>query len=154
MNENANDIKDIPQLANTREDRFALHVVTNPGDSNAEHARAAGVPEGSARQRGYEMANRPEIQAKIEALREKIGDINKIDIEALVKNTLVDQTMNASSDRDKQNAAHLLGKTKGMFRDVVDTTTHTPDDELLDRIEKEFGLEARKKAEAELGLNE
>lgn len=136
------------------EKRFALHVVTHPEDSAAEAARQAGAPDHSARQRAYELNQRPAVQQAIQALKEKIGSMDKIDVEELVNHSLVDILTNEETHaRDKLNAAQLLGKTKAMFTDKVEQTTKDmTDEELLNEIEKVYGKEARNKAAKDLGL--
>jgi len=135
-----------------KEQKFVLHAVTNPDASAAESARQAGVAPASARNRGYEMKNTPQIQQAIAELSAKIGDVGDIDIKGLVNSTLINQVMNAKADRDKQTAAIALGKTQAMFTDVVETTAKDYDDKaLLDDIEHRFGKEAREIAAQELG---
>lgn len=150
--EKAQDITDMIPEFSARERRFVLHAVTNPDASNAEHARAAGCPANSSRQRGYELSNRPEVQMAIEALRERIGDSAKIDVNRLVDDILITEALTADNSRDRREAAHLLGKTLGKFRDVVDQTNRAPDDDLIDKIRQEFGDDAADKARAELGI--
>lgn len=131
----------------TRERTFALAVVS--GENRADAARKAGVPDGSASQRGYEMGNDPEIQRLIDEVSKFKTD--QID-DNWIKSGLLKEAVQADTSRDRREALHLLGKTKGLFKDVIEQTTHdVTDDELIERIRSEFGNEAADKAIIELG---
>ena len=129
-----------------KEQTFALTVVN--GETNSEAARQAGCPDRSAGARGYEMSNDPAIQRAIEEA-EKYAQIPLT--EDFIKHSLMKEAVTAASSRDRQSALGLLGKTKGMFRDVLDTHTHQSNDDFLEMIEKEWGKDWRDKMESELG---
>ena len=59
--------------------------------------------------------------------------------------------LTADAPRDRINAAVNLGKTEGMFKDVIETRDITrPEGDFLDEVEREFGKEARENAERKL----
>jgi len=129
---------------------FALHSMIKP-DNNSESARAAGYEGNRADQRGYELANDSQVQILMEKLKKEIGDTNNINIKELVTQTLVNEVLTADAPRDRINAAVNLGKTEGMFKDVIETRDITrPEGDFLDEVEREFGKEARENAERKL----
>ena len=126
-------------------------TLTNP-DNNAQAARDAGYEGEHANQAGHELANDSEVQLIISKIEAEIGDINDIDIENLVKQTLLKEMLTAEASRDRINAAEKLGKTKGMFRDVIEQPDTRTNAQMLDDIEEKFGEVARKRAEKMLGI--
>ena len=57
----------------------------------------------------------------------------------------------ADTSRNRREALHLLGKTKGLFKDVIEQTTHdVTDDGLLSVYDRSWN-EAADKAIIELG---
>lgn len=154
MIENAIDIKDITESLPERDRLFVLNTVKYPQNSATENAKLAGAPEASAGQRANEMKKKPEVQKAIDELKEKVGSVDDIDVKDFVKTTLFNEAVNADNSRDKREAAHLLGKTEGMFRDVVEKKDNEDTSSLLDRIEKQLGKEARDKAAVGLGMDD
>lgn len=129
---------------------FAIHSMIKP-DNNSESARVAGYEGKRADQRGYELANDSQVQLLMDKLKREIGDTNNIDIKELVTQTLVNEVLTADAPRDRINAAVNLGKTEGMFKDVIETKDITrPEGDFLDEVEKEFGKEARENVERKL----
>lgn len=132
-----------------QEKTFALNLVKTGNKSEA--ARLSGTPAGSAGQRGYEMANDPAVAVLIAELSKYSASLISED---MIKSGILKEALSADNSRDRREAFHLLGKTKGLFKDVVEqTVTNKPDDELIAALEKEFGPEAADKARAELGLD-
>ena len=134
-----------------RKRTFALHCVTNLGNK-AKAAREAGYSHKRARQQGYEMAQDPDIQVLIEELSKfSVDDIT----EETIKQGILKEALTADASRDRHNAWVSLGKNKSMFKDVLENTSDTrTTKQMLDGIEKQFGVEARKNAEIKLGLTE
>ena len=108
-----------------REKAFALHLATDPSNAAAA-ARKAGVPESYARQEAYKMANDPNIQRLIDEVSKCKTD--QID-DAWIKSGLLKEAVLADTSRDRREALHLLGKTKGLFKDVIEQTTHEVSDD-------------------------
>jgi len=135
-----------------RKKKFALLLFTNLGNK-AKAARDSGTCETSAKQRGYFMANEEDVQALLEELESIDLDMDNV-TEETIKKGILREALTATNSRDIREAWHLLGKNKGMFRDVHENIdkTQLSDDDLLDNIEKSFGKEARDKAEQGLGL--
>lgn len=130
-----------------QERAFALNLVKTGNKSEA--ARASGSSARAAGQRGYEMANDPEIAALVR----EIMKYSSIEVtEDFIKSGLMKEAVTADNSRDRREALHLLGKTKTMFKDGVDATVRPETNaDLITRIEKEFGKEAADKARLELG---
>ena len=137
------------KIISQRKRTFALHYVTSLGNQ-AEAARKAGYSHKRARQQGYEMAKDPEIQALIEELSKLcVDDIT----EETIKQGILKEALTADASRDRHNAWVSLGKNKSMFKDVLESTSdNRTREQTLDDIEKNFGTEARRRAERELGF--
>jgi phage terminase small subunit len=128
---------------------FALHLATT--GNKAAAARAAGYEGEHARQRGHRMALDPEVQEAVA----KIQEFTAVEItEDFIKSALMREALQAGGSRDRREALHLLGKTKGMFKDVVEQTNMSGDlttliqearktlgDDIADRMAEELGLE-------------
>jgi len=130
---------------------FALHHFTNP-DNKSESARVSGYEGENANQRGNQLANDSQVQLLIEKLKVEVGDPDDVEIETLVTQVLVNEMISAEASRDRINAAEKLGKIYGMFKDVIVTQDTRTNEQMLDDIEKCFGIVARRNAEKKLGL--
>jgi hypothetical protein len=130
-----------------RKARFALHFAAN--ENKAAAARAAGYEGAHSRQCGQNLFHDPEVQKAIAEMQKYI----QVEItEDFIKCGLTKEALEAASSRDRREAFHLLGKTKGMFRDVVDTTIHSGPHEYLQEVEAVLGKEVRDKMAQAMGL--
>ena len=132
---------------------FAVNSLVSLGN-NAKAARDSGYEGDNSDVRGHQLSNDPQVQLLVEKLKHEVGDVNDIDVKELVTQTLINEMMTADAPRDRINAAVNLGKTEGMFKDVQEYTNSDTrsTEQMLDDIEKRFGIVARKNAENQLGL--
>lgn len=133
-----------------REKSYALHLATTGNQSEA--AKAAGYGGEHVRQQGHKMSKDPRIQALVESVQQYSTDIITDDF---IKQGLLKEAMEADNSRDRREALHLIAKTRGMMRDVVEQTnvTKLTDEEYLDKVEQQLGKEARQRAAEELGID-
>ena len=132
-----------------REKVYALTLVNT--DNQSEAARQAGSSHQRAGQTGSEMAKDPRIQELVEAIKSYSTDVITDDF---IKAGILKEALEADNSRDRREALHLLGKTKGLFRDVIDQRiTDKPDTDLVEDIRRELGEEAGERARKELGLD-
>ena len=143
-----NDMEEVTGREYTDKEKvYALHLATTGNKAFA--ARESGVPAEHSRQEGYKLALDPDIQTLVDGIRRYRAEyITPADIES----GILAVALTADNARDKLNAYALLGKGRGMYRDQIDISVQRrPDVALLDAIQTEFGLEARERAEQDLG---
>lgn len=132
-----------------REKAYALHRAT--GKNKSEAARLAGYAESHARQQGYNLSQDPKIIEMVDALQQYQSSLVTED---LIQGGLLKEALTADNSRDRKGAWDSLAKTKGMFKDVSEVTHQDKTDiDLLQKIEDQFGKEARKEAEFKLGYH-
>ena len=69
-----------------------------------------------------------------------------------IKAGIAKEAFEAKASRDRLNALHLLGKAKGMFKDVIEHKHMRTDEEFLRDLSDALGNEAARVAAEELGL--
>ena len=138
-----------------RKRQFALLKVTQPGKSNAQLAKDMGTNPSTAKQAGYQLAHDP----KVKALQEKIEAVMNFPINEenlttdMIAKGLAKEAFEASNSRDRREAYHLLGKSKGMFKEVIEHRDLRADEEFLQELADQLGPDAARKAADELGLD-
>ena len=148
-------VKEIKQLEQVNgrkftkdEKTFAVHLATSGNQADA--ARQIGSTGDHARKYGSKMASKPEIQALVETVQNFQTDIISEDF---IKSAMLKEALEAKAPRDRLNALQLLAKTKGMLKDVQETTVVDREAEQIAKdIGKQFGEEAERLAREDLGL--
>ena len=122
------------------------------GETKADAYRQAKDYDGKhAGQNGHKVEARPEIQALIDQVKEYSVDMITDDY---LRQILLREATEAEHSRDRISATEKLMKSRGMLKDVVEQTNleKLSDEEYLDKIERQFGSEARQRAAQELGM--
>ena len=138
-----------------RKRQFALLKMTNPGKSNTQLAKDVGANPATAKQTGYQLANDPKVlalQEKLEAVMDFPIDENNLTVDLITKG-LAKEAIEADNSRDRREAFHLLGKSKGMFKEVIEHRDLRADEEFLQDMKDQLGPEAARVAAEELGLD-
>jgi hypothetical protein len=129
---------------------MALSIASGNNQGQA-YSEATGYDGDYASQQATQyLQSRPEIRALVDEIRAYDASLITDD---LLRGATLKEMLHAEHSRDRQSAARTLMQTRGMLRDVIEHTTHEMSDtEYLDRLEREFGKEARDRAAEELGL--
>jgi len=140
------------KVSKTKRD-FALQKAMNPGKTNTQIARdVANYAEPN--KEGYKLANKPEVVALTERIKEVIEfPVGEDNLTAdMVTKGLAKEAFEASHSRDRREAFHLLGKSRGMFRDVVEIKPVMSDADFLKKVEKDLGKNVAAEMADNLGL--
>lgn len=117
--------------------------IANGMSGTAAYVEAYNVREGTSRKSIHESASRirrdPKVSARIDRLiqeKERAIAVSAVSDREKVLAKLRHWVDNAEqSDSNKLRAAELLGKSVGLFKDVVETTDSRTSVELLDELE-------------------
>lgn len=135
----------------TRKQRRFCHAHVKHGNG-ARAAREAGYSHRTAREMAHENLTKPHIADYIEALEADSFDVNKLTPEHIQK-MLLDDAMNAKEGGTRLRAKELLGKAKGMFKDVViNETQELSNAQLIQLVGELFGPDLAQEAANRMGL--
>jgi len=150
-------IKEVEQVTGKKVTKqkadFAVNSLITP-DNNAKAARDSGYEGKNSHVRGHELANDSQVQLLIEKLKVEVGDPDDVEIETLVTQVLLNEMLTADASRDRINAAEKLGKSRGMFKDIIELPDKRSNAQMFTDIEKTFGIIARRNAEKQLGIEQ
>ena len=133
---------------------FAVLKVMSPGKSNTQIAREVGTYAQPAKM-GHQLARDPSVNAlqeKLEAVMDFPIDENNLTTDMITKG-LAKEAIEADNSRDRREAFHLLGKSKGMFKEIIEHRDLRADEEFLQDMKDQLGPEAARVAAEELGLD-
>ena len=144
--------KDMGKISQVKRD-FAVEKVVSPGKSNSQIAREVGTYTQPDKM-GWQLSNDPKVLALTEKIKEvvefPVGEDN-LTVDMVTKG-LAKEAFEASNSRDRREAFHLLGKSRGMFRDVVEIKPVMSDADFLKKVEKDLGKNVAAEMADNLGL--
>lgn len=135
--------KNVKNTGLTQKKLHFCRCVANGMSGSAAYVEAYNVREGTTRKSIHEAASRlradPKVRARIDRLiaeKERAIAVSAIsDREKVLSKLRLWVDTAEQSDSNKLRAAELLGKSVGLFKDVVETTDSKSSVELLDELE-------------------